>query len=478
MKKNIRLLKNKKRAGKRSRRIRQRLFKYYILSHRNLRIRLKVCSHNSRLIITDECIQDDKMTKTNISNLQLKIKLTNEYLNNGGVEKIHDIYLLKDLMLVKTGSDGKVNPNTVSSRVNAFMLALLASHLAPPFFDPEYISEYKSTLQKSYSFTQENIDTEEQFDKIYEKYRKKENTLFRGQREAKWRLYNKLQRSWINQKLFKKEDYQSLIEKMVENGKSKYSEKIKEILQDFNIDTENSISILGYLQHHGCPTPLLDWTYKFQNALYFAIDGLDKTSISLEIDNYCSVYFIEERYFEGGDLRDIIFSNLDALEEPELQRMIDTFSYGDEERKKAMQKHFAGRKVFDRSRINGSGLINHMTKIDLLIKMPIGYFSDKDKDSGIIFSLNNSKNILNQKGVFTWHSHESKPIEMVGDEEYKEGKSEKEKVNYHFCRCFNIHKDMEGYIRNRLEKDGITKGFIYPTPDIDTWEIFEQSKIQ
>ncbi len=417
------------------------------------------------------------MAKREISNLELKIKLTNEYLNNGGIEKIFDVNLLEDLMKVKSGHDGKIDPDTVSPLVNAFMLALLGSHLHPPYFHHEHTSEYQSTLQKNNSFVQENIDTVEQFDKIYEEYTAKQDTLFRGQREAKWRLYSKLQRLWLTERLFEKYNYQSLIERMVEHGRQQYSQPIKELLQANHIDAENSIAVLGYLQHHGCPTPLLDWTYRFQNALYFAIDGLTPNPGTVEIEDYCSAYFIEEKYFEGGSLRAIISEGLDKQEEPELQRLISIFSNGDEEKRKAMQKHFAGRKLFDRSRINGSGLIAHMTKIEHLINFPIAYFSDQDRESGIIFSLNNSKNILNQAGVFTWNADPSKPIELVGDELYKEGKPEEEAKDYSFCSCFNIHKSLEPHIRKRLEADGITKEFIYPTPDLSTWEVFENCKI-
>ncbi|KAA9331146.1 FRG domain-containing protein [Adhaeribacter soli] len=416
------------------------------------------------------------MSKREISDLDLKVKLTNEYLKNGGVEKIRSIGLLEDLLKVKAGSDGKVDPDTVSTRVNAFMLAILGDHLMPPFYDPEYISEYKSTLQKSNSFAQVNIDTQEHFDKIYEEYRAAEDILFRGQREAKWRLYSRLQRDWIIEKLHKNGSYQSLLERMVKLGKEEYGLKIQELLQANHIDSTNSIAVLAYLQHHGCPTPLLDWTYRFQNALYFALDGLQPGAGVVEIEDYCSVYYIEEKYFESSSLRNIISESLDSLEAAELQRLIDHFSKGNEKKREAMQRHFAGRKVFDRSRINGSGLISHMTQIEHLINFPLSYFSDKDKNTGVLFSLNNNKNIINQVGVFTWNAHPVKPLEMVADEQFNEEKTAEESNDYSFCYCFNINKKLSPYIRKRLETDGITKDFIYSTPDISTWDIFEKCK--
>lgn len=416
------------------------------------------------------------MPKRIISNLDLKVKLTNEYLNNGGIEKIPSVRLLEDLMKVKSGPDGKVDPDSVSTTVNAFMLAMLGSHLSAPFYHPEHISEYKSTLQKNNSFVQENIDTEEQFDKIYKEYKEKENTLFRGQREAKWRLYSKLQRLWVSEKMYEKEDYLEFLVRLVELGKEAFSEPIQELLQDNHIDTTNSISVLAYLQHHDCPTPLLDWTYSFQNALYFALDGIQPNETTIEIEDYCSVYYIEEEYFEGGSLRQIMSDSLDEIDALELARMIELISNGDENKKRAMTEHFSGRKVFDRAKLNGSGLISHMTKVEHLINFPIGYFSDRDKDTGILFSLNNSKNILNQQGVFTWNADPSKPIELVGDEQFKEGKNEEEAKDYSFCSCFNIHKSLEDHIRRKLEADGITREFIYPTPDINTWEIFEKCR--
>jgi hypothetical protein len=415
------------------------------------------------------------MAKREIQNLELKFKYTNEYLRNGGVKKILDRELLNDLINVQYGIDGKPIPESITTRVNAFMGAILGSHLMPAVFHPEHISEYASLLQKSLSFEQINIDSPAKFDDLYNDMKEKTNVLFRGQREAKWRLYSSLQRHWILRKLYESEgSFQKLLEKMVEKGKIDFNEQIFELLNVHHIDTQNDVAVLGFLQHHGCPTPLLDWTYKFQNALYFGLDGLTQNTKIKEIEDYFSVYFIEEQYFEDSNMRAIIDKGLAEIGEQELYKWI-AFLAKDKEKEQEMREHFAGRKMFDNDKITGSGLITHMTKIENLLGFPISYFSDKDIESQILFSLNNSKNIQNQDGVFTWNADPSKPLEIVGDELYKETYPDKDGSDYFFCSCINIHKSLEPHIRQRLDVDGIIKDYIYPTVDVNTWDIFENS---
>jgi hypothetical protein len=417
------------------------------------------------------------MPKREISNLDLKIKLTTEYLDNGGYQKIWDKGLLEDLLLVKSGPDGKVDPDTVSTRVNAFMLAILASQLTPPFYSPNHISEYETTLQKSNSFDQVNIDTIGQFDKIYEEYKSKTGFLFRGQREAKWRLYSKLQRHWILDKLSAKfESYQILLEKLVQFGRAQYNERYIELLGEKHDDADNDIAVLSFLQHHGCPTPLLDWTYKFQNSLFFALDGLAYKERKREIDDYFSVYFVEEKDFEKGGMRNLIYESIERSQEFALNKMIEMVS-DDEERRIKMREHFKGRKAIDIKRIKGSGMIAYMLKVDKMINFPATYLGDGRPDD-ITFSLNNSNNIQNQAGVFTWNADPTKPFEMVVNEQNieanKETNPDDDTKQYVFCECFNIHKKLADHIRKVLEADGITKEFIYPTPDISTWDIYEK----
>lgn len=416
------------------------------------------------------------MSKSEISNLDLKIKLTTEYLNNGGYERIWDKGLCEDLLLVKVQADGKVNPDTVSKRVNAFMLTILASQLTPPIYSPNNISEYETTLQKSNYFNQINIDTIEHFDKIYAEYKYKKEYIFRGQKEAKWRLYSTLQRHWIMDKLkVKFESYQNMLEKMIDLGRTQHNNQYIKILSENHQDADNDIAVLSFLQHHGCPTPLLDWTYKFQNALFFAINGLDHKERKREIDDYFSVFFIEEKYFEKGSMRNLIYETIESSQEFALNRIIDSITQ-DQQRRTKMRDHFKGRKAIDISRIKGSGMIKHMLNVGNMIKMPATYFGDGKPDN-IIFSLNNSNNINNQSGVFTWNADPAKPLELVVNEQYAEvnklSNFDDNSEQNALCECFNINKKLADHIRNVLKADGITKELIYPSQDLSTWEIYK-----
>ena len=117
-----------------------------------------------------------------------------------------------------------------------------------------------------------------------------------------------------------------------------------------------------------------------------------------------------------------------------------------------------------------------MTKIEHIANIPISYFSDKDVDTGIAFSIINSENIKKQNGVFTWNAHFSKPLEVIENKQYNEAKLESEPNDYRFCNCFNINKDLTEYIIRKLKSINISSETIYPEKDIDAKGIYEEIK--
>lgn len=415
------------------------------------------------------------MKNSSEKNLELKFKLTNEYLRNGGLEKILDVDLLDDIINGKYDKNGNFQSESITNRLNSFMNVILSTHLNLPFYSPNNISEYSSILQKSIIFEQERIDTIGQFDKIYDDLKNNTELLFRGQREAKWRLYNKLQREWILQNLCESEsNYKDFITKLIENGKAKYKSDIEKMFEKKNDDIINDIAILGYLQHHKCPTPLLDWTISLQNAMYFGIEGIELIESVKEIDNYFSIYYIEKEYFENGSskviLKDIIAEQGNLIESELISKITNN-----EGEKLKTENHFKDRAYFDKTRFFGSGLINRMTKISNMMEIDLDFFSDFDITSGLIYSLENNQNIINQKGVFSWNSDSTRPIELFGYDKYIEEKEPNEINDYRFCKCLNINKNLTEHIRKRLNEDGINSDYIYPTKNIDTWNIFEST---
>ena len=259
---------------------------------------------------------------------------------------------------------------------------------------------------------------------------------------------------------------------MVSEGRYNYNSKYLETIGEIHDDADNDIAVLGFLQHHGCPTPLLDWTYKFQNALYFGLDGLECNERKREIDDYFSVYFINDKSFENGGMRTLIYESVEKSQEFALKTMIKKVAK-DEETRISMEEHFKGRKVIDIKRINGSGMIAYMLKIKHMINMPTTYFGDVKPDD-IVFFINNSANIQNQAGVFTWNADPTKPFEMVVSEQSKISNNTTDEKEYILCECFNINKKLADYIRKRLLEDGIKSNIIYPTPDLNTLDVYRK----
>jgi hypothetical protein len=409
-----------------------------------------------------------------ILSIDERVNLFKEWLEDGGIETIYNKELLEDLMRVKSDNNGRVIPETVSALVNAALLSYEKTELLPPFESEKYISEYSSILQKSQYFDQLNVDTIEQFDELYEDFKNEKGFLFRGVNEAKWRLYSSLQRHWVANKLFESDvTYQGFLENLVDNARKEQKQVLSKFLHLNRIDPENDIAVLSFLQHNGCPTPLLDWTYSFPNSLYFALDKIINKESPKEIDNYFSVYQIEEKYFQYTCIKKIIEVQLEGEYEKLEAKLIENclkVGVAKDQALKIFTKNILQRMT---KMLFGKKRVTYFTRIKQLMKNPFTYFSDFDNEGGLQFSLNNNMNIVNQYGALTWNSNPAKPLEQLFNEQMAEELGIADGVC--FCNCYNINKKLIPHINKRLVEQGVVKDFIYPNHSHIAMSSFEKT---
>jgi hypothetical protein len=407
------------------------------------------------------------------STLGSRIKLFADWLNNGGVRTIWSQKLLEDLIAVEFDAEGNAIESTVSSVVRSAMLAYEGTQRTPPSYSTEYMTEYETLLQKSLFFEQINIETKEDFDQIFEEHKNSKNMLFRGVAEAKWRIYSALQRFWINEHLEEKSDYKSFLKTMIENAKKQNGNLLSKYFTKNGISPNNDMAILSYLQHYGCPTPLVDWTTSFINSLFFATEKvINKTGEVREIEKYFSVYFIEEKNLIEIGLTGLVEKGMEDIL-PRVKKNIIVNA-----KKEGMSENEIN-KFFGRDRLKASvkmlhqkSLIEYLASVERLISFPLTYFSDWNEDTDIQFSLNNNLNIVNQAGVFVWNSHPCKPIEHIGNELY----GNEENLIYRFSKCYNINKKLEVYVKGKVQAEGVDKNYIYPNPETIARKAFEETK--
>jgi len=107
--------------------------------------------------------------------------------------------------------------------------------------------------------------------------------LYRGQRDASWNLEPSLERALRRFRIPLSElrEYECRLLRQFRRHFHRYSSYLP--------SEEDSIEWLTYMQHHGAPTRLLDWTYSFNVALFFAIESVD-------VDSKCAVWVVDNDF--------------------------------------------------------------------------------------------------------------------------------------------------------------------------------------
>ena len=150
------------------------------------------------------------------------------------------------------------------------------------------LPEYKSLEEKATLFSHIKMDTKDVLDFHLEKLQEfSPNCIFRGVNEAKYKVYTSVQRSWICNGLGRHSSINLMVDSMITSLRNNVT--LIDYYKSLNI-IPTDLLYLGLLQHYSAPTPLLDFTYDYKTALYFATKGLSEGCSDSEIDDYFSLY--------------------------------------------------------------------------------------------------------------------------------------------------------------------------------------------
>lgn len=149
----------------------------------------------------------------------------------------------------------------------------------------------KQAFFRSHTIVKNIKELEQALEALKDEQQKNTNhTVFRGVKEARYKLFNSLQRLWALRSLNDlgldpMQAVQSLLLPFQGNNHvlKKYLKQLGVVCNDW--------WLLSFLQHYGAASPLLDFSKSYEVALFFACKDIDFCGSTNPIDNYFSIYY-------------------------------------------------------------------------------------------------------------------------------------------------------------------------------------------
>jgi hypothetical protein len=101
--------------------------------------------------------------------------------------------------------------------------------------------------------------------------------VYRGQSDSSWKLQTTLHRTKLITSLDALSDYFEKVLPSVQESVEAWDGKARDLKNDIEMG-----QFVAFLQHHGYPTPLLDWTESPYIAAYFAHSNIDPFNVENE----------------------------------------------------------------------------------------------------------------------------------------------------------------------------------------------------
>lgn len=315
---------------------------------------------------------------------------------------------------------------------------------------------YTSIEEKARSFQNSNefvLDTIEKFDAWYRSIKNNQldgrrnisdedraynsyRFIFRGVGDAKFKILSSGQRVWRLNKMgeWAKKQYLEYINDLIDNAHNLHL--LRQVFKFYKLTArQRDFPMLSILQHYGAPTPLIDWTYSIDVALYFATEFCKPNFTSTKIDDYFSVNYIDRIEQPSRDFKNLL--DLTGGAYPELK------SYYNWQ--------------------NNPEAIVYLTDFENSYskKRSLG-FADQ-RPLTILFN----QRIIPQEGLFIFNPSPDIPLEDFFN------RSAQSQMRLNKMYCVNISKDISDYIRRKINLSNIDTGFIYPELQQDAIRINE-----
>lgn len=307
------------------------------------------------------------------------------------------------------------------------------------------LPEYKSLEEKAPLFSHIKIDTKDVLDFHLEKLLEfSPNCIFRGVNEAKYKLYTSVQRSWICNGLGRHSTINLMVDSMITNLRNNVT--LTEYYKSLNI-IPTDLLYLGLLQHYSAPTPLIDFTYDYKTALYFATKGLSAGCSDSEIGDYFSLYYIDTDKYGNQLVKMDEFLNNELDVGAAMYEDLILKCPGAYVDKQSLDDMDIYTRWIKRYPFYDDGLCTiKMMFIDNPFKFK-GFTAPYTRESLYWSNLN----IIAQKGCFILYNNDCVPME--------------EYIGQSACLpkiwCINIHKSLAEYVQEHYLQ-GLSESLLFP----------------
>lgn len=300
------------------------------------------------------------------------------------------------------------------------------------------LPEYTKLSEKESIFSCKTIDSQKAFDDaIMPLIKTKTTYFFRGVNEAKYKMYTSGQREYIGKEYDKICDcsYWDFVQSLIRP--LQHNQDLLQFYKAINKNLSDSF-FYTYLQHYGAPTPYIDFSTDIYVALFFCTYKMQNSPSGTEIDNYISLYYIDN----GMSKRDATLQTLynsfkEAERKIEKQPLQEAFLDLKDRRKRSAYQN-KPRFFLTTKELNDISVfyINQEATYGNFVR------------NRIIYQIPN-RNMIAQKGLLIYNNSDTDPLEDLSMFRKK-------------IQCLNIHKSLADYIKTKCVNNGYTHDKIFP----------------